>query len=122
MTRPRVTPLLAACVVLGALAGCAPQVQSARSRATAAQIAACRHRADEVWQQQNRSEVYRSDSWATSTRDSPFAGAGLPGTVSSGLSGQYAREQMLDNCLNSATGSGGTAAQEPEQPDPLSGR
>ena len=106
--------LAATSLTLVALAGCGSDQD--RPRASAAQQAACRQRADEVYQKQNRGDVYRSDQYATSTRDAPFASSGLIGVTSSGLSGRYARDKLLDDCLGSVTAGG-----KPALPDGAAG-
>jgi hypothetical protein len=88
-----------------ALAGCAVG-GGTPSRSSAVREAACRQRADEVYDRQNRADVYRTDNFVSSTRDAPFGGSGLRGSISDGLPGQYARDQILSDCLN-GTGSGG---------------
>ena len=97
-----------ACLWLGGCAGSrAPERQG-----SAAQKAACRQRADEVYSKQNRAEVYRSDTYLTTTRDSPFATSGLPGITSRGLSGQYARDTLVRDCLNNTAGNVGSTLSE----------
>ena len=91
------------CALISALlAGCAiPLGQSAASGAAPSQeaVAACNTRADEVFLRQNRDALYKADTYQTSLRDSPYAGAGLPET-SAGLSDQFARGQEVRHCLN----------------------
>jgi hypothetical protein len=76
-----------------------------------AALDACRQRADEVFQKQNRGDVYRSDVFATSGRDAPYATNTLPGLTTRGLSGEYERENMVDDCLNATTTARPAAAQ-----------
>jgi hypothetical protein len=97
-TRMVATTLVAAL----SLAGCT-QPAGPRAGASPAQTAACRQRSEEVYLTQNRGDVYRADTYATSTRDAPFGG-GLASVPSSGLSQRYARDQMLDDCLRSSAG------------------
>jgi hypothetical protein len=70
--------------------GAAPET-SARS--------ACQQRADEVFQRQNRAEVYNVDTYRTDTRDAPFATSGVKGVTSAGLSQQFSHDTMVDDCL-----------------------
>lgn len=110
-------PRLAFAVLAAALAGgCAidfggaPPPSPAASRSAQTQIAdlnACRSRADQVFTRQNRDAVYRVDNYNTDTRDAPFGTSGLKGVTSAGLSQQYDRDNMVDNCLR---GSGIAAA------------
>ena len=74
-------------------------------RAEVAAVSACRARADEVFQRQNRDQVYRVDTYNTDTRDAPFGTNGLKGVTSAGLSQQYGRDNMVQDCLRS-TGAG----------------
>ena len=76
---------------------------------SAADRAECRQRADVVFDKQNRAEVYRTDTFAGETRDAPFSTTGLPGITSSGLSGQYERANLLDDCLRARAGGIGAA-------------
>ena len=115
----------AALLALALFAGCARH--AAVGDLSAADRAECRQRADEVFDKQNRAEVYRTDVFAGSTRDAPFASTGLPGITSRGLSGQYERANLLDDCLRSrgggsGSGSGGSATPAPSaQPGPAVG-
>lgn len=102
---------LLALSLLALAAGCARPAE--QSRASLADRAACRQRADEVYTLQNRDAVYRADSYATSTRDSPYASNGTPGVTTSDLFGQYARQQMVSDCLNSVAGNVGAAPAAP---------
>lgn len=98
-------PVLAAMVPAGLalllLAGCAQPNSGRRAGLTAAQAAECRSRSEAIYRQQNRGEIYKSDIYATSTRDAPFATNGLPGITSNGLGAQFGREQALNDCYNS---------------------
>jgi hypothetical protein len=91
-----------AALALAALTACSTSFGTTASHegVSAKAMAACRHRADQVYDQQNRGAVYRTDSYAGSVRDAPFGGAGPAGNPSSGLSDRYARDTMVDDCLN----------------------
>ncbi len=102
---------LAAALLVLAAPGCAPP--EPRSHASAVERAACRQRADQVYAMQNRDEIYRADTYATSTRDAPFAGGGLAGVTSRGLSGGFSRDQMVEDCLNSSAGNVGATPAAP---------
>lgn len=106
-SRPRAAAAGTMMVVLLA-AGCAAKPPA--QPVSAAQQAACRERADEVYAKQNRAELYQSDTYSTSTRDSPFGNSGLTGITSSGLSSRYARDTLVTDCLNSAAGNVGSSA------------
>jgi hypothetical protein len=75
-----------------------------RAHASAATLAACRTRADEVYLKQNRDEIYRADTYATGARDAPYSTAGVPGITTNGLAGRYARDELEDDCINSTDG------------------
>ena len=96
------------------LAGCA-RPPGAASSASPAQAAACRQRADEVYERQNRADVYRSDTYASGTRDAMFSSYGSPAASIATLSGRFARDRMLDECLR---GVAGNVASTPDAPAP----
>ncbi len=105
MMAPLLRSLAPAGLALVLLAGCAQPNSGRRAGLTAAQAAECRDRSEAVYRQQNRGEIYKADTFATSTRDAPFASNGLPGITSSGLGAQYGREKALNDCYNNqATG------------------
>lgn len=88
--------------------GSAPAPTMTRSDQTrVADLDACRARADQVFTRQNRDQVYRVDSYNSDTRDAPFGTSGLKGVTSAGLSQQFGRDNMVENCLR---GSGAAAA------------
>ena len=93
-------PALLVCI---ALAGCthgAPP-PSAQARADAAAVAACRERADQVYEQQNRATIY-SPQAAVNT---PSSGAYAPGGAGDrGLASLYARDSLIRDCVRN-TGS-----------------
>jgi hypothetical protein len=104
-------PALVAGASLTILSGCGSRAPI--SHAAAVDRAACRHRADEVYALQNRGDRFRADTYATSTRDAPFASTGLPGNPTNGLSASFARQQMENDCLNSRAGNVGTTPAAP---------
>jgi hypothetical protein len=107
----------AALLAVAALAaGCTRPTQE--SHASAVERAACKQHADAVYAMRNPDEVYRQDTYATSTRDSPFSNSGLSGVVSAGLGGQFQRDQLYGDCLN---GGGGTVGAAPDAPAPEEG-
>lgn len=111
MTRHPALPALL--LGLGLLAGCA--APPAGPRPSAAQAAACRERADQVYERQNRADLFRSDTYAGGTRDAMFSGTGSPGASIGQLSARFARDRMLDNCLR---GVAGNVASTPDAPAP----
>ena len=92
--------IYAALAAVIGLAGCAiPLGNGGGPPPSASAVAACNTRADEIFARQNRDAAYKADTYQTSQRDSPYSGAGLPGTEQ-GLSDQYARGQNVRSCLN----------------------
>ncbi|MCW3475037.1 hypothetical protein [Limobrevibacterium gyesilva] len=104
--------------LLATLAVAACAAQQPQSHASAAQQAACKQRADEVYLRQNRADIYRADTYATSTRDAPLSGLPQSNTTS-GLSGRYARDVLLSNCLNGIGGTAGASPQAAPEATPL---
>jgi hypothetical protein len=102
----RSAPSRAACAALLAVLtlGACAAAQQPRAQATAAQKAACRQRADEVYEKQNRGDVYRADNFAGGLRDTPYASQGMPVSPSAGLSARFARDTLFDDCLRNASG------------------
>jgi hypothetical protein len=105
---------------LAALAACNQPIghSADRADATPKALAACRQRADEVYERQNRGAVYRSDMLAGGERDTPYAALGTPGTPNQGLASRFARETMVDDCLNASSGNPGTTPEPPTAPPP----
>ncbi len=119
MTSPTHTLRLlgAALLTTTLLAACAPGTgPSTTPRASAAQAAACRQRADEVHERQNRGDLFRSDTYAGGTRDAMFSGTGSPGASIGILSARYARDKLVDECLR---GAAGNVASTPDAPTPI---
>jgi hypothetical protein len=81
-------------------AGCAQRSGNPQSRASAAQIEACRRSADQTVLAQNPNAIYQSDAYVSGTQSTPFSGQGLSSSISTGLPQRYSREQYYDNCLN----------------------
>ncbi len=106
---------LLAGLALAGLTACSHPIGSTADRAgaTPKAMAACRQRADQVFERQNRGEVYRSDMYAGGERDSPFAATGMSGNPGAGLPARYARETMVDDCLNAASGNPGVSPDAP---------
>jgi hypothetical protein len=115
---------VAALLLLGACAG-APH----RSASDAAQLAACRDAADRVYAKQNRGELYETDRFDSTGRDSPFSVGTVPDVPSRGLAGAYQRDTMVSDCLNAtaaatpnasvAHGPAGRAPTDVPPPPPL---
>jgi hypothetical protein len=109
---PRV---LAIGLIAGSLgAGCTPAPPPSRSAVAAR--AACQAETEATYNRQNRDLISQRDQ-----TDTPFSTSGLSGITTTGLSREYARESMLDDCLkgtrpspSAGAGAGeGTAFQGP---------
>ncbi len=94
MTRPLSLALLLAAALTAA--GCEPMPP--KTRANEAAIAACKTRTDAAFLRQNRYLLSTRD-----TTDTPYSTSGAPGNTTSGLSREYERQTMLDNCLGGAS-------------------
>lgn len=99
----------------GVLAGCA---RPSGPPPTAQQTAACRQRADEVWNRNNRGEIYRADAYAGSTRDAMFSSSGSPNLGIRDLQGRFARDQIYDDCVRAVAGNVGSNPDTAAAPAP----
>jgi hypothetical protein len=92
MTFERATLWLAA---LTALAACsAPPAPTGQGRADQATLSACRQRADEIYQRQNRASLYAMDN-----RDSPGSSSYVSGITTRGLSERYGWDTQVSDCV-----------------------
>jgi hypothetical protein len=105
MTCLRFVVLLGA-VALSACDGGAPQ--SGQALADADTTAACRQRADEIYDRQNRGDIYAPASSA----NTPFSANYTPDNPSRGLSQLYAHDKLISNCVRN-TGTGAERSQPP---------
>lgn len=102
----------AAAVSLLAAAGCSAfPAAPRRADVTPQQAASCKERAEQIYLQQNRADIYRADVYTSNLRDSPYSASLLDGVPSRGLSNQFQHQQMYDDCLR-ASGTG-TEAPKP---------
>ena len=85
-----------------ALAACA---RTPRPMADAATIAACRERADQVYEQQNRADLSRRDD-----RDTPFASSYTSGITTRGLGARFERGQRIAECTGGLASGAGSSA------------
>ena len=101
-------------LVLGAVAQCGCQAQpvSGQAQADAATRAACRQRADQAYEQQNRGEIYGTASQA----NMPFSANYTPSVTDRGLSELFVHDRMVSDCIRN-TGTGAELSQ-PGQPRP----
>jgi hypothetical protein len=96
MSRVRLPILIAVLALPGCMASPGPA-----SHADAATEAACRHRADQIYDQQNRGDIYRPPP----TVNTPYSSNYTPGVSDRGLSDLYAHERLVDDCVrNTGTG------------------
>jgi hypothetical protein len=100
------TGALLGAVVLPACDGGGPQTGQALADADTA--AACRQRANEIYDRQNRADIYAPNSSA----NSPFSANYTPDNPSRGLSQLYAHDQLVSNCVRN-TGTGAERSQPP---------
>jgi len=81
---------------------------SSQSRANAETVAACRQRAEDVYNQQNRGDIYSP----ASSVNTPFSSNYVPGITDRGLSQLYAHDKMVSDCVRN-TGTGAERSQPP---------
>ena len=100
MNRP-ITSLLPALLALAACAAPPPPVSmgstdgsAGQTRADAATRAACRERADEIYDRQHRDTVY-----TISSRDTPYSANYTGGVTDRGLPQRFVRENMIRDCI-----------------------
>lgn len=79
------------------------------ARTDAAILAACRQRANEVYDRRNRAEIYAPQYGG----NSPLSGTYTDVGVNRGLSAQFAFEQMVRDCVRTANITGGSAGAPP---------
>ncbi len=106
MNRPSILLLLGAV----ALSGCAMQPQTGQSQADAETRAACRARAEEAYDVQNRAEIY-SPAVPVNT---PYSANYVPGMSDRGLSDLFVHERMVSDCIRNT----GTGAERSESATP----
>ena len=82
----------AAAAFLFAAGGCARTQSSTELQAQQT----CGQQADRQFEKQNRYLMSEQDQTAT-----PFSSRGMPGDTSQGLSDQYHRDRMVDDCMHS---------------------
>ena len=86
---------LLACLVLAGCSYGTPR-PSAQSRADAATVAACRQRADQVYEQQNRAAIYSPPAAV----NVPSSGTYAPGGAADrGLADLYQRDTLINDCV-----------------------
>jgi hypothetical protein len=105
MSCPRIVVLLGA-LALSACAGEAPQ--GAQAQADAETTAACRERASEVYDRQNRAEIYSPPPSVNTPQSANY----VSGISDRGLSQLFAHDRMVSDCIRN-TGTGAERSQPP---------
>ena len=105
--------LIGMAVLAVVLAACAKQPPPGEPVASAADRAACRQRAEQIYRHQNADEIFQSDRYVTSGRDAAFSGTGVSNNPTM-LSSRYAHSQMISDCISSRAGNIGSAGATPE--------
>ena len=100
-------------VVLGAVAqsGCDAPPQTAQAQANSATRAACEKRANDVYDQQNRAEIYGPQSQV----NTPYSTNYISGDPNRGLSDLFVHERMVSDCVRN-TGTGTDRSVPPASP------
>ena len=107
----RLGPLLSGCLLI-ALGGCAlgSSPQSHTDRAT---LAACREHASEVYNRNNRAEIYSINQSGL-----PYSGNYVPGNQTNTLADQYENDKIIDDCVRHT----GTQVNREDTTPPSSGQ
>ncbi len=92
-TARRCLPLL----LLPLVVACQQQTPRPRTPADRQALANCRADADRTYAAQNRGDLSRRDDI-----DNPFASGYTSGIVTRGLSAQYQRDNLVQDCLNAS--------------------
>lgn len=107
---------LRGCLLMGAVAlfGCADQPPlSGQAQADAETRAACRQRAEAVYDQQNRGQIYSPSSQV----NTPYSANYLPDQTDRGLSQIFVHDKIVSDCLRNS-GTGAERSQPPPSPPP----
>jgi hypothetical protein len=98
MTTPRpYLPILYLPILLLPLVVACQQQKSPQTPADRQAVATCRAEVDRTYTAQNRGDLSRREDY-----DDPFAAGYTSGIVTRGLSAQYQRDNMLQDCLNAS--------------------
>jgi hypothetical protein len=96
------------------LSGCTDQPPlTGQAQADAATRQACRQRAEAIYNQQNRGEIYSPASQV----NTPYSGNYLPDRTDHGLSDLFVHDKLVSDCVRNT----GTGA-DPGQPPPAAQR
>jgi hypothetical protein len=105
-------PALPIGILLGALAlsACDGAPLTGQAKADAATQAACRQRADQTYEQQNRGQIYSPQSQV----NMPYSANYVPDVPNRGLSDVFAHDRMISDCVrNTGTGTERPAPRAP---------
>lgn len=91
-------PLLAVLPLIGCQSP-APAPRNSQASMDAAILETCRQRANEIYDKQNRAEIY-SPQYNANT---PLSGTYVDSALTRGLSARYAYEQMVQQCVRTAS-------------------
>jgi hypothetical protein len=97
-------------ILLGALAlsACDSAPPTGQAKADAATQAACRQRADQIYEQQNRGQIYSPQSQV----NMPYSANYVPDVPNRGLSDVFAHDRVVSDCVRNT----GTGAERPPRP------
>jgi hypothetical protein len=122
MSRAVILPLLAMLALSACSAGSmgpgdfgavGPSGDAGQTRTDLATQSACRQRANEMYEQRDRSRIYA----ANSAENTPYSANSSVGVPSRGLSGQFAYDQTIAECERN-TGTGASLPDNPVTPPP----
>jgi hypothetical protein len=111
-------------VTLGGCDAPIPAPLRSQAQADASTVAACRERANQIYDQQNRGAIYSPQSQA----NTPFSANWTPDVPNRGLSSQFSFDRTVNDCIrNTGTGTdrnvpptnASAAGQPPVGPSPV---
>jgi hypothetical protein len=114
--RGRILPALPFLLLLGLLASCADPGAppgSAQAQTKAQTAAACRQRADQVYNTQHRDTIYAPPADV----NTPFSASYAPGQDQRGLTQIFERDSIMSDCVRN-TGANGDRTPEAQQGPP----
>ncbi len=96
-----------------ALSACEGAPQSGQAQADADTRAACQAKAEQVYNQQNRAEIYSPPP----TVNTPYSANYIPSMSDRGLSDLFVHDRIVSDCVrNTGTGSERTSPASPPSP------
>lgn len=100
--------------LLAACAGPGPQLGTGQARADAETAAACRQRADDVYNMRHRDSIYAPPSQV----NTPFSANYQPGVQDRGLSALFERDSMVSDCERNTGAEGDRTPEQGALPPP----